>query len=92
MRHYSSLRRALWLSAAAGSLLGMDLAEEAKKVWVKIIGNRNIGAYEIIRARGDLGDTQWPDHSYEDLIKIGFRDKLIDNIDHPVIRDLYGEI
>jgi hypothetical protein len=67
-------------------------AEEAKKVWVKIIGNRQIGAYDIVRARGDLGDPQWPDHSFEDLIKIAFRDRLIDAPDHPVIRDLNGEI
>jgi hypothetical protein len=67
-------------------------AEEAKKVWVKIIGNRAIGAYDIIRARGDLGDPQWPEQTFESLIKIAFRDKLIDSMDHAVIRDLNGEI
>jgi len=67
-------------------------AEEAKKVWVKIIGNRQIGAYDIVRARGDLGDPQWPDHSFEDLIKLAFREKLIDTREHAVIRDLNGEI
>ena len=70
----------------------LQAAEEAKKVWVKIMGNRAIGAYEIIRARGDLGDPQWSDHSFEDLIKLAFRENLIDSMEHPVIRDLYGEI
>jgi hypothetical protein len=71
---------------------GLLAADEAKKVWVKIIGNRQIGAYDIVRARGDLGDPQWPDHSLKDLIKIAFREKLIDTVDHPVIKDLMGEI
>lgn len=71
---------------------GLLAADEAKKVWVKIIGNRHIGAYDIVRARGDLGDPQWPEHSFEDLIKLAFRDKLITKIDHAVIRELYGEI
>jgi hypothetical protein len=49
-------------------------------------------AYDIIRARGDLGDPQWPDHSFESLIKLAFRDNLIDSADHAVVRDLYGDI
>jgi hypothetical protein len=48
--------------------------------------------YEIIRARGNLGDPQWPDLSFEELIRLAFHDKLIDDIDHPVIKDLNGEI
>jgi hypothetical protein len=71
---------------------GLLAAEQAKKLWVKIIGNRAIGAYDIIRARGDLGEPQWPEHSFEGLIKLAFRDKLIDSVEHAVIRDLNGEI
>ena len=67
-------------------------ADEARKTWVKIMGNRAIGAYDIVLARGNLGDPQWPDHSFEDLIRLAFRDRLIDNLDHAVIRDLNGEI
>jgi hypothetical protein len=70
----------------------LQAADEAKKQWVKIIGNRDIGAYDLVRARGNLGDPQWPDHSFEDLIRLAFRDKLIDTTDHPVIKDLNGEI
>jgi hypothetical protein len=79
-------------AAQSWYMSGLLAAEEAKKVWVKIMGNRSIGAYGIIRARGDLGDPQWPEHSFEDLIKLAFRDNLIDNIDHAVVRDLNGEI
>jgi len=67
-------------------------AEEAKKVWVKIVGNKSLGAYDIIVARGDLGEPQWPDHAFGDLIKLAFHDKLIDSLQHAVIREINGEI
>jgi hypothetical protein len=79
-------------AAQSWYMSGLQAAEEAKKCWVKIMGNRQIGAYDIIRARGDLGDPQWPDHSFESLIKLAFRDNLIDSADHAVVRDLYGDI
>ena len=43
-------------------------------------------------AKGDLGEPQWPDKSFRELIAIAFRDNVIDRADHPVIRELNGEI
>jgi hypothetical protein len=70
----------------------LQAAEQAKTLWVKMHGNRDLGGYEIFRAKGDLGEPQWPDKSFRDLIEIAFRDRLIDRDDHPVIRELAGEI
>jgi hypothetical protein len=71
---------------------GLRAAEEAKKSWVKISGNKNIGAYDISIARGDLGDPQWPDHSFKDLIGLAFSDKLIDSMEHAVVKEIDGVI
>jgi hypothetical protein len=71
---------------------GLRAAEQAKTLWVKIQGNKAIGAYDVIVAKGDLGDPSWPDHSFQKLIDIAFQDRLISSLDHPVIKDLYGEI
>jgi hypothetical protein len=30
----------------------------------------------------------WPDKSLQDLIRLGFRHRLIDALDHPVIKKL----
>lgn len=70
----------------------LQAAEQAKNLWVKLAWNRYLGAYEIFRAKGDLGDPQWPDKSFRDLIEIAFRNNLIDREDHPVIKELSGEI
>jgi hypothetical protein len=70
----------------------LQVAEQAKTLWVKMAGNKDLGAYEMFRAKGDLGEPQWPDKSHRDLIEIAFRDHLIDRSDHPVILELAGEL
>lgn len=70
----------------------MQAAEQAKTLWVKVCWNRELGGYEFSRARGDLGEPQWPEKSYRDLLEIAFRSNMIDRADHPVIRELNGEL
>jgi len=70
----------------------LEAAEEAKNLWVKLEGDKDLGAYRYVKARGDLGEPQWPEKTFKELIQIAFKDKLIDTLDHPVIRDLYGDI
>lgn len=67
-------------------------ADQAKTLWTKLVWNRDLGGYEMYKAKGDLGSPQWPDKTHRDLIEIAFRDNLIDRPDHPVIKELYGEI
>lgn len=79
--------RSRWASESA-----LQAAEQAMSLWVKVMWNRGLGAYEYGRAVGDLGSPQWPDKSFRDLLELGFRDRLIDRPDHPVLRELAGEI
>ncbi len=67
-------------------------AEQAKTLWVRVPWNRDLGGYELHRAKGDLGEPQWPAKSFRDLIEIAFRHNVIDQPDHPVIRELEGEL
>jgi len=70
----------------------LQAAEEAKRLWVKLVGNKELGAYEYVKARGDLGEPQWPDKTLQELIKLAFKDQLIDTLEHEVIRELNGDI
>jgi hypothetical protein len=71
----------------------MEIAEQAKTLWVKMQGKRDLGAYEMYRARGDLGEPQWQEKSLDELLRLGFKgERLISTIDHPVLRELAGEI
>jgi hypothetical protein len=68
-----------------------DAAERATGSWIRVKANMNLGAYDIFEARGKLDEPEWPELGYWDLIKIAFRDHLIDNINHAVIERLRGE-
>jgi hypothetical protein len=45
----------------------------------------------MFEASSTIPDPIWPDYSLKDLLKIGFRDRLVDSLDHPVIKRLRGE-
>jgi hypothetical protein len=71
----------------------LEIAEHAKGLWVKMQGKRDLGAYELFKAKGDLGEPQWPDKPLRDLLRLAFKgDLLINSVDHPVLRELAGEI
>jgi hypothetical protein len=70
----------------------LEIAEEAKKSWVRMHGNRDLGAYELFRARGDLGEPAWPDATFQELVRLAFKERLIDTPHHDVLRELHGEL
>jgi hypothetical protein len=45
----------------------------------------------MFEASSTIPDPIWPAASLTDLLKIGFRDKLVGSLDHPVIKKLRGE-
>ena len=49
----------------------IQCAEQAKTLWVKMHWDRDLGGYAMQRAKGDLGEPQWPDKSMRDLLEIG---------------------
>jgi hypothetical protein len=69
---------------------GRDAAQRATQTWVRVKANMNLGAYDIYEAQSGLGDPEWPDLGYWDLIRLAFRDHLITEIDHAVIKRLRG--
>jgi hypothetical protein len=68
-----------------------EAAERAMQHWIRVTSNMNLGAYEIIEAPGQIPDPEWPDYSFQDLLRIGFRDRIIGSFDHPVLKRLRGE-
>jgi hypothetical protein len=63
-------------------------SERAETDWLRVVSNQDLGAYDVIVAaeNKNLGDPEWPDLSFWDLIKIAFKDYLITDINHPVIK------
>ena len=69
-----------------------EAAELAMNDWVRVKANMNLGAYDIFKAESTISEPEWPTLGYWDLIKIAFRDHLVDRIDHPVIKRLRGQV
>ena len=70
----------------------MKAAQIAMQRWVKVVANMALGAYEVYAAEGDLPEPDWPALSFPELLKIGFKDRFIREVDHPVPRKLRGEL
>jgi hypothetical protein len=74
-----------WLDSAAAA------AERAMKGWVRVTANMALGAYEVYEALGNLSEPEWPDVPLNEILKIAFRDRIVDRPDHPLIKRLRGE-
>jgi hypothetical protein len=69
-----------------------DAAELAMTRWVRVKANMGLGAYQIFEAESSIPDPEWPDHlPFREMLKIAFRDCIIDSLDHPVLKRLRGE-
>jgi len=68
-----------------------EAAELATTKWVRVKANMSLGAYEMFIAEGRMGDPAWPEVTYQELIRLAFRDRLITSLDHTVIKRLRGQ-
>ena len=66
--------------------------ERAKETWTRTAADMSLGAYRIWEAIGNLSDPTWPNMSLNEMLALAFRDRVIDNEDHPVFNKLLGRI
>jgi hypothetical protein len=77
-------RRNDWATSAR------DACEHAKSHWVRLIPDMAARTYHIFEAQARLPEPNWPSAPLTELLERGFKDRIIDSIDHPVIRKLRG--
>jgi len=63
----------------------MEAAEMAQTRWIRVRSNMSLGAYQTFEARGQLSEPEWPDVTFAEILKVAFRDRLIDRTDHPIL-------
>jgi len=68
-----------------------EAAELAMQSWVRLKANMDLGAYEIFQAESVMADPVWPELSFQELLRIGYRDRMIADLDHAVIKRLRGQ-
>jgi hypothetical protein len=67
-----------------------EAAELAMKRWVRLRADMSLGAYQIYEAEGQIPEPEWPGLPYQELLRISFKDRLVDRVDHPVAQQLRG--
>jgi hypothetical protein len=69
-----------------------EAAELAMKRWLRLTANMSLGAYEVFEATGDLPEPEWPNIPFTEILKIAFRDRIVDRADHPLVQRLRGQV
>jgi hypothetical protein len=64
-------------------------AELSETEWVRMVANMGAGCYDILVAPAGISEPLWPNASFADLLRVAFGGgRLIDSVDHPVIKRL----
>ncbi len=66
-------------------------AEHATHAWTRVQSNRQLGGYDIFQAAGGIPEPEWPDKTMQELVKLAFKNHIIDSLDHPVLQALDGK-
>lgn len=69
----------------------LESADIAKTAWIRVSSNRSAGMYETFEASGNLSEPIWPDITFTEILKIAFKGKYIDHMEHPALLKLRGE-
>jgi hypothetical protein len=66
--------------------------ELAKAKWIRIAANMGVGAYDVFEAQSELMPPEWPEYGLDQMIEVAFRGKIVESLDHPVVRSLLGRV
>jgi hypothetical protein len=66
-------------------------AEIAMHRWVRVTSDMSLGAYSVLYA-DYAADPVWPERSMNELLRVAFKDRYIATLDHPILRQLRGEV
>jgi len=69
-----------------------EAAAAAETDWTRVQSNMDLAAYEYGHPPSRLPGPAWPDLTFQQIIRIAFKDGVIDDINHVVIKRLRGLI
>jgi hypothetical protein len=70
----------------------LEAAQLAEKQWVSVRADMSLGAYQIFLATAELPEPEWPEHTFSELVRLGFKGLIVDTPDHPLIQQLTGAV
>lgn len=70
----------------------LQALQVAETNWVRIVANKPINGYDVLVARAELPEPEWPDITLDGLLNIAFNNRIISDPSHPIVRKLMGEV
>jgi len=65
-------------------------ARLAETRWIRMAANMAGGMYDTFEAAGELSEPSWPELTFAEILKLCFKDRFIQAVDHPAVRALRG--
>jgi hypothetical protein len=62
----------------------------ATKKWVRVMSGKS--EYEVLEPTHAIPEPEWPDITFREILRLAFKGRLIDSMDHPVLKALRGEV
>jgi hypothetical protein len=90
----------LWPIRLAGERGDLDSYNESAHAivmqyagqWIRVLTNQVDKMYEVLEtAKIELPAPKWPE-SFQFIFKLAFRNRVVNSLDHPVLRSLRGEV
>ncbi len=71
----------------------LEAARHAEQSWLRVASDMTAGCYVPHVAAANLPDPVWPaDLTLPELLRLAFRGRFIDSLDHIILRKLRGEV
>jgi hypothetical protein len=68
----------------------LEAVRLAKDKWTRITWNEVTRQHDVATCES-IAEPEWPDRPFRELLKLAFKDYVINSLDHPVLRRLRGE-
>jgi hypothetical protein len=65
--------------------------EVAKEDWIRVSPNTKNGTYDTFVAAGKIPEPDWGELNFSQILEIAFNERIITDINHPVLRRYRGE-
>ncbi|MCC9600383.1 hypothetical protein LOC67_07405 [Stieleria sp. JC731] len=70
----------------------LEAQELAINAWVRVQADMSAGSYAVFEATGNLPEPQWPELTFKDVLKLAFKTRFIDSMNHSFLQELFGEV
>lgn len=70
----------------------LEAQEIAVRSWVRVQADMSAGSYAVFEATGNLPQPEWPELSFQDMLRLAFKSRFVDSMHHPYVQDLLGNV